>query len=99
MILSDIICDSTFANVNTTTSSITTRFLVAMLDDAKIGVDDVLLAAGVTRDALSSPDCRMPLDLFRELCRAASPGRFYNDRIKGHFACHEVNPRKRYRPD
>ena len=39
------------------------------------------------------------LDLFRELCRAGSPGRFYNDRIKGHFACHEVNPRKRYRPD
>lgn len=70
--LSDIICDSTFANVNTTTSSITTRFLVAMFDDAKIGVDDVLLAAGVTRDALSSPDCRMPLDLFRELWARAA---------------------------
>ena len=70
--LSDILCDSTFAYVNTTTSSITTRFLVAMLDDAKIGVDDVLLAAGVTRDALSSPDCRMPLDEFRELWSRAA---------------------------
>ena len=38
----------------------------------------------------------VPLTLFRELCRAASPGRFYNQRIKGHFACREVSPRKRY---
>ena len=41
---------------------------------------------------------KVPLELFRELCRAASPGRFYNDRIKGHFACREVSPRKRYVP-
>jgi len=38
-----------------------------MLDEAGIAVDDVLLSAGVSRDALSSPDCRMPLDAFREL--------------------------------
>ena len=41
----------------------------------------------------------VPLALFRELCRAASPGRFYNNRIKGQFACREVSPRTRYRPD
>ena len=39
------------------------------------------------------------LELFRELCRAASPGRFYNDEIKGRFACREIGPRKRYRPN
>ena len=40
----------------------------------------------------------VPLALFRELCRAASPGRFYNERIKGRFACREVSPRRRYLP-
>ena len=40
----------------------------------------------------------VPLAVFRELCRAASPGRFYNQRIKGRFACREVSPRARYRP-
>lgn len=38
------------------------------------------------------------LELFRELCRAASPGRFYNERIKGHFACRDLSPRRRYVP-
>ena len=40
----------------------------------------------------------VPRELFGELCRAASPGRFYNQRIKGRFACREVSPRKRYVP-
>jgi len=40
----------------------------------------------------------VPLALFRELCRAASPGRFYNEQIKGRFACREISPRKRYVP-
>lgn len=43
-----------------------------MLDDAGMAVDDLLLAAGVARDALSSPDCRMPLDAFRELWARAA---------------------------
>ena len=38
----------------------------------------------------------VPLDLFRDLCRAASPGQFYNRHIKGHFACREVSARRRY---
>lgn len=50
------------------------------------------------------PDCRryaydgVPIEVFRELCRAASPGRFYNQRIKGSFPCRDVSTRKRYRP-
>jgi hypothetical protein len=39
------------------------------------------------------------LELFRQLCRAASPGKFYNDEIKGRFACRTVGVPKRYRPD
>jgi hypothetical protein len=38
----------------------------------------------------------VPLSLFRDLCRAASPGQFYNRHIKGRFACREVSPRRRY---
>ena len=38
----------------------------------------------------------VPLDVFRDLCRAASPGQFYNRYIKGNFACREVSPRRRY---
>jgi hypothetical protein len=38
----------------------------------------------------------VPLDLFRELCRATSPGQFYNRHVKGRFACREVTPRRRY---
>lgn len=41
---------------------------------------------------------QVPLALFRELCRAASPGQFYNERIKGCFACRDVSPRRRYVP-
>lgn len=36
--------------------------------------------------------------LYRELCGAASPGAFYNRRIRGRFACREVWPRRRFRP-
>ncbi len=43
-----------------------------MLDDAKIDVDDVLKAAGLSREGLSSPDCRMPLAPFRELWARAA---------------------------
>ena len=43
-----------------------------MLDEAGITVDDVLLEAGISRDALSSPDCRMPLDAFRQLWARAA---------------------------
>jgi hypothetical protein len=39
------------------------------------------------------------LELFRQLCRAASPGKFYNEQIKGRFACHAVGAAKRYHPD
>lgn len=50
-----------------TTTSITSRFLVAILDEASIGVDDILQASGLSRNALASPDGRMPLAPFREL--------------------------------
>ncbi|MEO8000607.1 MAG: AraC family transcriptional regulator ligand-binding domain-containing protein [Arenimonas sp.] len=55
-----------------TTTSITSRFLVGILDDANVNADDILKAAGLSRDALSSPDCRMPLLPFRELWARAA---------------------------
>ncbi len=65
--------DLTFPSVNDlTTSSITSRFLVRILDDANVAVDDVLGSAAVTRDQLSSPDCRIPLASFRELWARAA---------------------------
>ena len=32
----------------------------------------------------------VPPALYRALCEADSPGRFYNEMIKGHFACRRV---------
>jgi AraC-like DNA-binding protein len=56
-----------------TTTSIASRHLVALLDDAGRPVDDLLAVAGVTREALAEPDAAMPLDGFRELwARAAA---------------------------
>ncbi len=56
-----------------TTSSITSRYLVALLDEAGHAPDALLLAAGLSRDALAAPDLAMPLPAFRELwARAAA---------------------------
>lgn len=62
------------ASVNTwTTTSIASRYLVELLDAAGRPVDDVLLAAGIAREALTGPELAMPLDAFRELwARAAA---------------------------
>ena len=50
-----------------TTTSIASRYLVELLDKAGEPVDDVLLEAGIARDALTGPELAMPLDAFREL--------------------------------
>jgi len=50
-----------------TTTSIASRFLVAMLDAAGKPVDDVLARVGLSRDQLSGPELAMPLEAFREL--------------------------------
>lgn len=56
-----------------TTSSITSRFLVALLDQAGQAPDALLDAAGVSREALGEPDLAMPLSAFRQLwARAAA---------------------------
>ena len=56
-----------------TTTSITVRFLVHELDAAGVPVDDLLGAAGLTRDALSSTELTCPLPVFDALwARAAS---------------------------
>jgi len=56
-----------------TTTSIASRFLVALLDEARQPPDDVLSLAGIERGALASPESAMPLGLFRELwARAAA---------------------------
>lgn len=56
------------ASVNTwTTTSIASRYLVELLDAAGQPVDDVLLDAGIAREALAGTELAMPLDAFREL--------------------------------
>jgi hypothetical protein len=40
----------------------------------------------------------VPQALYQELCRAASPGGFYNRFIKGQFDCRDLSPRRRFRP-
>jgi AraC-like DNA-binding protein len=56
-----------------TTTSIATRFLVALLDEARHPPDDLLREAGVDRQALASPEFALPLAPFRELwARAAA---------------------------
>jgi AraC-like DNA-binding protein len=54
------------------TSSITPRFLVAVLDENGVGCDDVLAAAGLARSDLLSPDLRTPWPQFAELWRRAT---------------------------
>jgi AraC-like DNA-binding protein len=62
-----------FAVSGWTTTSIASRFLVALLDEAGQPVDDVLSGAAISRMALAEPDAAMPLDAFRELwARAAA---------------------------
>lgn len=56
-----------------TTTSIASRFLLALLDEAGQPADEVFGRAGFGRDALSAPDFRLPLPVFRELwARAAA---------------------------
>lgn len=55
-----------------TTSSITSRHLVQLLDAAGRPVDDALRAAGLDRGALAKPDVAVPLTAFAELWRRAA---------------------------
>lgn len=55
-----------------TSSSITPRFLVALLDERGVASDDVLAAARVSRADLTSPDLRMPWRELAELWRRAA---------------------------
>ena len=55
-----------------TTTSIASRFLVGLLDEARRPPDDLLARAGVERRALASPECAMPLAPFRELWARAA---------------------------
>src|SRR5258706_7948734 len=55
-----------------TTSSITPRFLVALLDERGVACDDLLAAAGLARADLLSPDLRTPWRQFAELWRRAA---------------------------
>jgi AraC-like DNA-binding protein len=60
------------ASPSLTTTSIATRFLVALLDEAQRPPDDLLRQAGVDRRALASPELAMPLAPFRELWSRAA---------------------------
>lgn len=40
----------------------------------------------------------VPRAVYDSLCRADSPGGFYNRHIKGQFACRDLSPRRRFRP-
>ena len=55
-----------------TTSSITSRYLVALLDARGRPVDDVLRAARIPRAAIAKPDVAVPLAAFAELWRRAA---------------------------
>lgn len=55
-----------------TTTSITVRYLVALLDEAGVGVDDLLAQAGLARDQLASPGQKMPLAPFDALWARAA---------------------------
>lgn len=55
-----------------TTTSIASRHLVALLDEAGQPVDDLLVQAGVSRESLAEPEIRMPLASFAELWARAA---------------------------
>jgi AraC-like DNA-binding protein len=55
-----------------TTTSIASRFLVALLDEAGRPPDDLLAQAGIERAALASPEFAMRLEPFRELWSRAA---------------------------
>lgn len=40
----------------------------------------------------------VPPDAYGALCSAQSAGHFYNQRVKGRYACREVGERRRFRP-
>lgn len=50
-----------------TTTSITVRYLVELLDEAGVAADDLLATAGLDRSRLGAPDLRMPLAPFDAL--------------------------------
>ena len=54
------------------TSSITTRFLVEVLDQSGIAVDDLLTRAELTRDGLQQADTSCPLNVFDALWQRAA---------------------------
>lgn len=61
--------------------------------DDETGVLAIAFASGRSYAYTDVPEA-----IYRELCNADSPGRFYNERVKGGFACREVSPRRRFRP-
>jgi AraC-like DNA-binding protein len=60
------------AAIEWTTTSIASRHLVALLDDAGQPPDALLAQAGVRREDLASPDLPLPLATFRELWQRAA---------------------------
>jgi len=69
---SDELDDPTRRVAIPTTSSITSRDLVELLDAADRPVDDVLRAVRLTRAAIAAPDVAVPLTAFAELWRRAA---------------------------
>lgn len=55
-----------------TTTSIASRHLVALLDDAGDPADDLLSRAGIGRAGLEAPDLALPLGVFRDLWQRAA---------------------------
>ena len=55
-----------------TTTSITVRFLVALLDQLGQQADALLQLAGISRDQLSSPDLHFPIPAFDQLWASAA---------------------------
>lgn len=55
-----------------TTTSIASRHLVALLDEAGDPADDLLARAGLQRADLAAPECATPLAVFRDLWERAA---------------------------
>lgn len=66
----------------------------------RIGYDDGVRTLCISfRDTGKYLYYDVPAELYAGLCRAESPGSFFNERIKGHFRYRRDPGRKRFGPN
>jgi KTSC domain len=72
------------------------RRLESSLIDRIVFDDEALTLAVLFRNGRRYIYQGVPRAIYDAFGKAASAGRFFNDQVKGHFACREVGGRKRY---